>query len=239
MTDKPILFSGPMVRAILDGRKTQTRRVLKVQPPWRPYGTDEVIYFPGRGYRCSDVIYKDRVYERMPYQPGDRLWMRETVQATELISGADGVLYLADDQWIGIDNTREAGDDWVVLHGYRGGRGKAVPAIHMPRWASRLTLYVTDVRVQRLQEISEEDAQAEGFEHGQLDDGFGPRDLGDGFTIESPGIFASAAGMFIIGWDEINAKRPGCTWEDNPWVCAVTFEPRQGNIDSLPLERAA
>ncbi len=162
MKERPILFSATMVRAILDGRKSQTRRIMKPQP-------DAVLdgepYWHIGGYRT-------RIGARNPFfcpygQPGDdKLWVRETCRADELPSGLDGVRYLADDCFIPIENTEAASDAWCSLAAY-GRRGRhtkcrKVPAIHMPRWASRITLEVVGVRVERLGELSESDALHEG-----------------------------------------------------------------------------
>ena len=126
MSDHPIIFSGPMVRSLLDGRKTQTRRVLKPQPQGEQ---------PKNWTRANDKAVR--------YAPGDRLYVREAINK---VSTPGDVVYRADFE--------AGGNDGAGL-GWR-------PSIHMPRWASRLTLTVTDVRVQRLQDISEEDARAEG-----------------------------------------------------------------------------
>lgn len=206
MSEKPILFSAPMVRAILDGRKSQTRRIMKPQP-------DAVLdgepYWHIGGYRT-------RIGARNPFfcpygQPGDdKLWVRETCRADELPSGLDGVRYLADDCFIPIDNTPESGDAWLDLR-YYGKRAspvapvKTVPAIHMPRWASRITLEITGIRVERLQDISESDALAEG-----IDPKFPPDEQ-----------VANAARMrYADIWESING--PG-SWAANPWVWVVEF----------------
>lgn len=162
MSEKPILFSAPMVRAILDGRKSQTRRIMKPQP-------DAVLdgepYWHIGGYRTRIGAKRPFV---CPYgQPGDRLWVRETCRAEELPSGLDGVRYLADNAFVPIANTSEASDAWLDLAWY-GKRAspaspiKTVPAIHQPSWASRITLEVVGVRVERLGELSESDALHEG-----------------------------------------------------------------------------
>lgn len=134
--------------------------------------------------------------------PGDRLWVRETCVAHELPDGLDGVLYLADQAFREIDNTEAAADAWVKLNHYGGrGRGHVVPAIHMPRWASRITLEITGARVERLQDISEADVQAEG-------------------CTGSPLGQAADAMLYPKLWDSING--PGA-WERNPWVWVVEF----------------
>lgn len=200
--ERPILFSAPMVRAILECRKTQTRRVIKpVQP------RDDGMWPAGRD-PVPDCLYG---------HPGDRLWVREACRAEELtaeaaiidefvncddepIEGLDGVRYLADNHFEPIENTSEAADAWGELNAYRGKRGATVPPIHMPRWASRITLEITDVRVQRVQDISEADALAEGCRS----------------AIKHSAAFADI-------WDSINAKR-GFGWNANPWVWALTFK---------------
>lgn len=217
MKERPILFSGAMVRALLAGTKTQTRRVMKPQPtgfvggpgvqlrngsPAPLVPIDEDAGPCGREIRC-------------PYgQPGDRLWARETCRADELPDGLDGVRYLADRGWRAIENTRQAADDWVKLNHYCGKRGATVPAIHMPRWASRITLEITGVRVQRLTDISEGDARAEGARE---------CDPVSGREVLLAG--RSQRGSFVLHyrhiWEQING--PG-SWDANPWVWAVEFK---------------
>lgn len=214
--DTPLLFTAPLVRAILDGRKTQTRRLFKL-PSWAEWDTG-----PGRGEATGDILPKDpknrgwyHIEELVsPYgSDGDRIWVRETCRAHELNSGLDGVLYPADDKFIPIDDTQESVDRWIVLNSYRGQKGAKVPAIHMPRWASRITLEITDVRVQRLQEISEADAEAEGID----------------FLRSVPDVDETldARGLFRCLWDGIN-EVSGNGWEANPWVWALTFRHIEG-----------
>lgn len=231
MKERPILFSAPMVRALLDGRKTQTRRVVKPQPN---DGLGQMVHLGDAEWGWDDGDLSG--LWRCPYGvPGDRLWVRETCQAEELskppveraatrkerqafgrtkviqleeLDGYDGVRYLADDHWSKIDNTPAAGEAWSDLYHYRGrgrgGIGNTVPPIHMPRWASRLTLQITDVRVERLRAISEPDAMAEGW----------PGDAGDVWPI----------GWYAVLWDSINGRDPAKRWFANPWVWAVSFE---------------
>jgi hypothetical protein len=173
---RPILFSGPMVRTILEGRKTQTRRVIKPQLKDCPWVADGCPYG----------------------QPGDLLWVREAWN----YFGGNEYLYQQDKESV----SYRADPPVTQIHG-----DKWRPSIHMPRWASRLTLRITDVRVQRVQEISEGDAVAEGVKAciaGQ--DEHGP-------------VKTYRTG-FVRVWQEINAKR-GYSWESNPWVWSITFEP--------------
>lgn len=223
MADRPILFSSAMVRALLEGRKTQTRRVLK---PSSNVGNFPMYPAYVNGVRAGDSSPPDycaldgattdgsTIYMgNSPYCPGDRLWVRETFWHWMGSESRKTAVYKADGVWI------DHGSGWT-------GKPKGEflnppkPAIHMPRWASRLTLTVTDVRVQRLQEISEEDAIAEGvtFErhHGGPD------------LHACDGIRAVEAYWSL--WNSLNAER-GFGWDTNPWVVAVTFTVEHRNID--------
>ena len=180
MSEHPILFSGPMVRAILDGRKTQTRRVIKWKCNRGPDGYDtvgesKIIRVPWTERTLAKILVPE-----CPYGvPGDRLWVRETwgKDLYAHLSGHVPILYKVGPPSID--------PDYPV---------KWNPSIHMPRWASRLTLEVVEVRAQRLQDITEQDAIAEGV---------------------------SCVAEFRELWDSINAKR--APWDSNPWVWAVTF----------------
>ena len=206
-----MIFNGEMVRAILDGRKTQTRRVLKPQPThFNPVGVPRRVVPTGGP---SDVI-------RCPYgQPGDRLAVRETFYAW----GRWETRYSAKkgrDEWHFVDMTMEAGHQYAYpanghrIAPYRRTAGVTPtwwkrPAIFMPREASRITLEVTSVRVERLQDISEADALAEGV----TDDGSLVTDLAGN---DRGGAFAAFATL----WEVINGAD---SWDDNPWVWAIEF----------------
>lgn len=195
MKERPILFGGEMVRAILDGRKTQTRRVVKPAPCGLRMG---LPYGKGRYITC-------------PYgQPGDRLWVREThafvgsIDPGWLLYRASG--YESECQRHGFDRPYPA----VSSIKWR-------PSIHMPRWASRITLEITGVRVERLQEISEDDAKAEGC--GLYVPGHGfitQADLAEGYS----NYLAPRMGFEFV-WTKING--PG-SWDANPWVWVVEFK---------------
>jgi hypothetical protein len=163
MKERPILFSAQMVRALLAGTKTQTRRIMKPQP------ADDIApaNFPNhlvQGW-VSTIPHKygNTVVHRCPYgQAGDRLWVREKFAEADLPDGTPVIAYCAggcipvgrkDDQDYLIH-------DWAIPDAPEPDRWK--PSIHMPRWASRITLEITGVRVERLQSISEADAEAEG-----------------------------------------------------------------------------
>jgi len=188
MKEHPILFSGPMVRAILEGRKTMTRRV--ACPP---------------GYNLTDYGLAHCRYG----QPGDRLWVRETWAAGACADMLNPSA-LSRKTWL-IDN----GGLWYEADGAApltpiSPKGKTRPSIFMPRWASRILLEVTSVSVERVQDISETDAKAEGAPW--LGAGFLAK-LGDGSYREG----------FYDLWDSINAKR-GYGWDANPWVWVVKFK---------------
>jgi hypothetical protein len=157
--------------------------------------------------------------------------VRENCRAEELPNGRDGVRFLADNNFVPILDTPEAADAWVTLNHYGQGRGtgprcgRRVPSIHMPRWASRLTLTVTDVRVERLQNITEDDARAEGVERDE--------DVPGGWVdYRAPGTQCCliASDSFASLWESIHGPE---AWNANPWVCAISFEVRRRNIDHI------
>ena len=191
MKERPIIFSAPMILAVLENRKTQTRRV------------------------CTPTAFYSCPYGDL----GNKLWVRETFTLQCDVNGdsppfTDGrpVKYISDSD----------GDHWLQPH-YRATDSEPAlscerpnckrsddphchwrPSIFMPRWASRITLEITDVRVQRVQEITEGDAVAEGVQVPVVRESSGYR------------------GRYAVLWDRINAKR-GFPWESNPWVWALTF----------------
>lgn len=170
MKEKPIIFSTEMVRAILDGRKTQTRRVIKDK------------YIKSRWHDAEG----EHILAVCPYEAGDRLWVRETWVPS--FHGLD-CLYKAD----------EASNELFPVNKWK-------PSIHMPRWASRINLKITEVRAERINDISTEDCMAEGLEQRIPYEGFRYR--------------------FRRLWDSINAKR-GYSWESNPWVWVIEFKRAQ------------
>jgi len=216
VTERAILFSGPMVRAILAGTKTQTRRVVSPRPPrvedvhakaGIDYGWFTDRRTPGR-FQVSGPVWAVRELGgsiadtglSCPYGVvGDRLWVRETFALV----------------WPGEYAPESVHENRVEYHADTGAKypggwpndcgddpdcGRWKPSIHMPRWASRITLDVTGVRVERLQEISRADADAEGVAS----------------ILGHPESFATL-------WNSINGKREGRTWADNPWVWCVEF----------------
>lgn len=204
--ERPILFSAPMVRAILEGRKTVTRRVVK-QPPasgWvfgDEYGRITSTHrhkgkFGALIRRGVGTDFPEIDIVPCPYgQPGDRLWVREThsfVPDDDEPAGCSAVLYAAD------------GNQY----------GKLRPSIHMPRWASRILLEVTAVRVERLQDVSEEQAKAEGVDGEPCDH---VRQSCDDIGCSGD----TAKGAFSFLWESINGAG---SWDANPWVWVVEFK---------------
>lgn len=246
MTDRPIIFSAPMVRALLDGRKTQTRRLLKPAPEPFPIDDAGTLCDVGCMQVHGEAVHRiwlgtDRsgvlTTQAVRFGIGDRLYVREACLAEEFGDDCtDGVRYLADDEFVPIGNVSDASYRWLSLFHYgqksgqrpSGLRGKGVPSIHMPRWASRLTLTVTDVRVQRVQEISEDDARAEGIVEIRSQAGDGMRHFG---VTQADSVWPTAARAFRNLWDSLHAE-PGSRWVDNPWIYALTFTVEDGNIDA-------
>lgn len=218
--DRPILFSAPMIRAIFDGRKTQTRRVLDAwcdEPP--AVVEDGVITAFDEDY-CSYRWPKTNAI-------GDRLWVREAwAPLSALIHNDPGAQALADRAFYRADNGTIDGE----ISRWR-------PSIHMPRWASRITLDVSGVKIQRLQDISEEDAIAEGVE--PLHGGWFPYGISTFMTTiqdgrEVPAQYcASARDSFQMLWNHLNGQKKRFSWEANPWVAAYTFTPIFQNIDQI------
>ena len=212
MKERPILFGAPMVRALLDGSKTQTRRVVKPQPPAVFCKGDVAAITNGTRWAFSRlperIAHPPGLHEGIlcPYgQPADRLWVRETfadlrgtgIEHRPDPSGPLNRYAFAADHPPG-SNGDEARKEFGV---------KWKPSIHMPRAASRITLEITEVRVERLKDISEADAVAEGTPAG-----FWEYDNGEGTE--------TAKESYECLWESING--PG-SWNANPWVWVVEF----------------
>lgn len=222
MKERPILFSGPMVRAILDGRKTQTRRVVKTLD----HSREMLNCYSGAAlFRCSPGIPRKEV--RCPYGwTGDRLWVRETWRTVKKLD-AKSPARIA-------EMAREAGyEPWgPVEYAVDQERinwepfmpdepGKTRVSLHMPRWASRITLDVTSVRVERLHEISAYDVVSEGIDLAEHSCGC---EVCARSSSLCTGTQSSLMLSWISLWDSINGKRPGCSWDANPWVWVVSFK---------------
>ncbi len=224
MKERPILFSAPMVRALLNGTKTQTRRILKPAPLppvarwvmsdhwWIPEAFSEAVK------RQFITTWPDAL--RCPYgQPSDRIYVREAFRLLDAFDAdspkAVGELCLMagyPKPWAPIQYEADGSrDNWMHVNSppHDGGppkAGKLRPGIHMPRWASRITREIVGVRVERLQDISRTDAIAEGIELPPL-------------RADEP--IADPCSYFRALWESING--PG-SWDVNPWVWVVEFK---------------
>lgn len=196
--ERPVLFSGPMVRAILEGRKTQTRRVVKSLV----YGPDEQAPI----YMAGDVplAFPERFYDgsiKCPYgRVGDRLWVKET-WATAAVFDKLKPLDIPEGSPIGY----AADDDF-----YAPFQGRTRPSIFMRQWMSRITLEIVSVRVERLQKISREDAKAEGFWPSPY----------NGLESWAGRSYGNAELAYRACWESINGSG---SWAKNPWVWVIGF----------------
>lgn len=213
MSDKPILFSGAMVRAILDGRKVQTRRILKT-----PRGCPKNwLYTPGGLVDPTMGWWRDPEFDRvgwssaLPFLAGDKLWVRETWRTTGDGGRADATpprKLQPYPVWYEADGNAPVWEDV----------GKLRPSIFMTRWASRISLDVTDVRVERLQDITEPDAISEGAFKGKATG----RVFNNVTEMRIGGTeWRNARDWYADLWDTINGAG---SWDANPFVVALTFQ---------------
>lgn len=220
MIERPIIFRGPMVQAILEGRKTETRRVIKVRAclgQSKPLNYSRVplcMLPPMEGFERmdgADAVFRyqiraddfSRFTVHCPFSAGMTLWVKET-WCPHPRSPRCRVAYRADMSTYpapGCPHYRLTSPE-PMLTKQPFGDQKWKPSIFMPKWACRLWLKVLEVRVERVQEISEEGARAEGCETEIAD----PRE------------------EFTALWKSIHGKKPGMTWDDNPWVWVIHFE---------------
>lgn len=207
MKEKPILFSAPMVRAILDGRKTQTRRVLKskdgiIMRLINTMQSEMQEHLELLGWR--PLIPGHLVIPCKFGQPKDTLWVRETWQGFRQTC-------IESDEWEPMDSPKDRHNekfDPVYRADGKSQPDKWFPAIHMPRWASRITLEIINVRVERLKDISEADARAEGAREvdWEYDNGECPESCKEAFECL---------------WNHINGPD---SWAANPWVWVIEFK---------------
>jgi len=203
MKERPVIFNGEMVRAILDGRKTQTRRTLTE----RHLHLIDAASSAGECYPLESGVDHEnsQIYyrEHCPFgQVGDRLWVREAFRVHSRATDVSTLVYRASERNSWTEQTRRVP---VLVCNKQVSPEKWTPSIHMPRWASRITLEITDVRIERLNDISEEDAKAEGVKAGV-----------------SPGhehMMHQVA--FRELWQSIYGEE---SWNANPWVWVIEFK---------------
>lgn len=194
---RPILFNADMVQALLSGRKTQTRRIVKPQPIERLglvyFKTYENFGFNKEGLKAIGCFELGCPFGKV----GDLLWVRETLEC----ANGEAIGYPADGMWL-------PNDPWIW-------KRRTLPSIHMPKWASRLTLEITDIKVERLFDITDKDCIAEGCE-----------------GCES--LYYSPHDEFFELWKSINGQ---ASLDSNPWVWAISFKVHNKNVDELLKEK--
>ena len=220
MRERGMIFNAEMVRAVLDGRKTQTRRIMKVQPEHAGFGvryiTESINKRDTGKYFWSESNGTGIHSRSKPFccpfgAVGDRLWVRETWARYNISQYSHDMAYRA-----------TTPDDWPK-------EGRWRPSIHMPRWASRITLEITGVRVEQLQDINEADAVAEGIELLPPDADLPPLyheyfPLGNKNGLRcNPSAAASFAGL----WQSIYGEE---SWQANPWVWVIEFKRIEGEV---------
>lgn len=210
MKERPIIFNSDEVRAILDGRKTMMRRVIKPQPY-------EIAYRDRHENIESACFWRGEEHEDWPRPkdcpygvPGDRLWVKETWRASNPVAGwVDCQYKTGQNRLIHLEGKEYKQAERFGMH--RSIRDKWTSPVSMPRWASRITLEIINVCVERLQDISEEDAKREGMErHG-------------GWNANETEYGVNCRGPFSRLWDSVNTKL-GYRWDANPWVWVIGFK---------------
>ncbi|EEE3543001.1 hypothetical protein C3A78_14215 [Salmonella enterica subsp. enterica serovar Poona] len=215
MKERGMIFNSEMVRAILEGRKTQTRRIMKVQPGTPEFGLRRIIesskanengmYFWSQ-YDACGIKARSKPF-LFPYgEVGDRIWVRETFRVHSRATDVATLVYRASVRNSWTEQTHRVP---VAVCNKPATPEKWTPSIHMPRWASRILLEITDVRVERLRDLSEEDAKSEG-----ITPSAGGVLPGWGYRINFRDLW-----MDIYGTDN---------WEANPWVWVIEFKRVEG-----------
>lgn len=239
--EHPILFSGEMVRAILDGRKTQTRRIISIRNTIRTedvYTNHNAEITNVSGHRGSfwtfglswDVVgieQYDNTTIKCPFgQVGDYLWVRESLRRARRLEFLESKFFNSEgvpeeyQKWTAqyreyptaVPYAKGAKEGWCGTALWQW-KNKTIPSFHMPRWASRITLHIIDIRVERLQNISIDDIYKEGFYK----------------FSGNPGDEGTYIHQFVNEWDSLYAKQ-GYSWNNNPWVWVIDFEKeKNGN----------
>lgn len=227
MKERPIIFNGEMVRAILDGRKTQTRRIMKKQPVLNGNLYEVFGAAWSKGVTSVPAVPGHSLSTRCPFgEVGDRIWVRETFAAFD-----------ADWKFPGRPHDLKDGPWPNVIYPASGSGVLPVtlrPSIHMPRWASRITLEITGVRVERLNDISHEDAGREGVHTEVLDQtvvarNYAAEDEFFQFWSESMPHYVEMNELFRASfhslWQSIYGEE---SWQANPWVWVIDFRLIEG-----------
>ncbi|NAU32592.1 hypothetical protein EE082_24015 [Klebsiella pneumoniae] len=226
MKERGVIFNGEMVRAILHGRKTQTRRIVK--------GTDGAVKF------CKEwdingeeifVVLGEKDHTGMnpvlgalscPFGAvGDRIWVREAFRVHSLATDVATLAYKASERNSWAEQTHRVP---VAVCNKPATPEKWTPSLHMPRWASRILLEITDVRVERLNAISEEDAEAEGIDMEAL---YGSQDCYDCIADHNMTGRPTVTGAFKHLWESIYGEEG---WKSNPWVWVIEFKRVEGGV---------
>ncbi|CAM3448651.1 Morphogenetic protein [Klebsiella variicola] len=242
MKERGMIFNSEMVRAILDGRKTQTRRIMKPQPEPCPRGGH---WWPSNVFKTMLHVEEEMqnvkggwgglVGDACPFgDVGDRIWVRETWGVVSYAFSDDGLMIdwvpdrpataihempFGNGYYSGCAIYAADGDfTWGDDDGYEDGRSCWKPSIHMPRAASRILLEITDVRVERLNAISEEDAEAEGIDMEALYDS---QDCYDCIADHNMTGRPTVTGAFKYLWESIYGEEG---WKSNPWVWVIEFK---------------
>ncbi|MCG4258184.1 hypothetical protein [Acetobacter senegalensis] len=233
---KPIIFSAEMVRALLDGRKTQTRRVMKVQPDHYIRELQVGKYHPTKIGKDGMEYPGDEIFGafcdwgefglKAPYIPGDLLWVKETWRGIVKINAPwepheEGVARYTPNR------ASCAGIEYKASHVSNDEPWRA--SIHMPRWASRLTMRVTNVRAERLQDISEDDARAEGVRK----EGIRGHALWSGRDTERPTLPSARQAFLDHIWTDLYGEHETKSVGANPWVWVYDFEVIRKNVDEV------
>lgn len=225
MKERGMIFNAEMVRAILDGRKTQTRRIMTVQPESSEFGLRYIaesslakevgMYFWSQSDACG-MKARSKPFA-CPYgKPSDRIWVREAFRVHSRATDVATLVYKASERNSWTEQTHRVP---VAVCNKPATPEKWTPSLHMPRWASRILLEITDVRVERLNAISEEDARAEGIIDG------GCLNCGEPEPCGCANPEPDATDAFAYLWQSIYGQE---SWNANPWVWVIEFERVEG-----------
>ncbi|EMY3089091.1 hypothetical protein AAIL13_004123 [Raoultella ornithinolytica] len=225
MKERGMIFNAEMVRAILDGRKTQTRRIMKVQPEHSELGLRRVVeskngiddgkYFWSQS-DATGLKSRSKPFACPFGTVGDRIWVREAFRVHSRATDVATLVYKASERNSWTEQTHRVP---VAVCNKPATPEKWTPSLHMPRWASRILLEITDVRVERLNAISEEDARAEGIIDG------GCLNCGEPEPCGCANPEPDATDAFAYLWQSIYGQE---NWNANPWVWVIEFKRLEG-----------